>query len=184
MPRPSPRESHPQSRFCRYEDRQGKRCRRIATVDGALCREHAITLRMELEGSPMERVIGAIDREITKSRDPVVRAFGQFVSGLFSQPPRPPPRSGPRPNGQANGRTHQQANGQANARPPRQPPVNPQLEARRVLGFDPNQPLTAELVKARKKALGQLFHPDKQGGSTDAMARVNDAADVLLANLS
>jgi hypothetical protein len=68
--------------------------------------------------------------------------------------------------------------------PPRQPPPprrNGQA-ARQVLGFPADLKLTPEIVKARKRKLAELFHPDK-GGSPDAMRRVNQAADELLANL-
>jgi hypothetical protein len=55
------------------------------------------------------------------------------------------------------------------------------LRARKVLGFDAKQTLTADEVKQRKRDLAKRNHPD-QGGSTTRMATINDAADVLLAD--
>jgi len=49
--------------------------------------------------------------------------------------------------------------------------------------FEPGEQLTAERVKARKRELASLCHPDKQGGSISAMKRVNEAADALLKSL-
>jgi hypothetical protein len=49
--------------------------------------------------------------------------------------------------------------------------------------FEPGEQLTAERVKARKRELASLCHPDKQGGSVRAMKRVNEAADTLLKSL-
>ena len=58
------------------------------------------------------------------------------------------------------------------------------LEARTILGFGANEPLTEEKVKERKKALAQVFHPDLTRGNPEGMARVNAAADLLLSELS
>lgn len=180
MPGPRPRVSRPATQFCRYEDPQGRRCRRIATVEGGFCRQCAITLRLDLGQSPLGRVVGALDREIMRSRDPMVRAFGDLLSEFLRSPAQPPPQQrrapgpGPRPSSPP----------RQPPPPPRRPPPDPTIEARRILGFDPTQKLTPELIAARKKALARLFHPDVEGGSVDAMARVNNAADVLLAKLS
>lgn len=72
--------------------------------------------------------------------------------------------------------------------PPRQthtPPAAPRPDPREVLGFEPSTPLTAELVRQRRKELAKIFHPDTgQAGSEAAMKRVNAAAEELLANLA
>lgn len=52
-------------------------------------------------------------------------------------------------------------------------------EARRTLGFGPGEVVTEEAIKARKRELAKRYHPDR-GGDPSQMARVNDAADVLL----
>lgn len=84
---------------------------------------------------------------------------------------------------------HRSRTGPANGqRPqPRQDPAvdaeaNLRLAARRVLGFADNQSLTESMVKERRRMLAKKHHPDR-GGSVAMMARVNDAADVLLASL-
>ena len=60
------------------------------------------------------------------------------------------------------------------------PPV--QEDPRVILGFGPEQKLTIQIVKDRKRKLAEMYHPDK-GGSPEAMQRVNVAADVLIAAL-
>jgi hypothetical protein len=69
-------------------------------------------------------------------------------------------------------------------------PVNPEEEAlrraraaaRQVMGFAAGQKLTEDDVKDRKRMLAKRHHPDR-GGSAQKMAAVNDAADVLMAEL-
>ncbi len=63
------------------------------------------------------------------------------------------------------------------APPPRQAPSE---DPRVVMGFGPNEALTVEKVKSRKKALAQVLHSDKAGGSPEGMMRLNQAADRLL----
>lgn len=53
------------------------------------------------------------------------------------------------------------------------------VEARAVLHFGADQKLTPALIKARKRDLAKMVHPDT-GGDTGAAARINAAADVLL----
>jgi len=71
--------------------------------------------------------------------------------------------------------------------PPRQPPPQPpqidELElqrrrARQTLGFGA-EPLTAEMVKQRRRELAKANHPDK-GGTVARMSEINSAADILL----
>lgn len=49
-----------------------------------------------------------------------------------------------------------------------------------VLGFAAGTALTVEGIKIRYKALAQIYHSDK-GGSDEAMKRLNNARDALLA---
>jgi len=73
----------------------------------------------------------------------------------------------------------------------RQPPPPPIVDAkvaaarraRKILGFAEGLVLTRKLVKARQRELAKCCHPDRRGGSTEAMAKVNQAADDLLAML-
>jgi hypothetical protein len=52
-------------------------------------------------------------------------------------------------------------------------------DARATLLFGIDDPLSVERIKARRKELARVCHPDK-GGSDEAMQAVNRAADVLI----
>lgn len=65
--------------------------------------------------------------------------------------------------------------------PPRPaPPVDPLPAARAVMHFGQGENLTKERITKQRRALASICHPDK-GGSTEAMQRLNRAADLLLA---
>ena len=67
--------------------------------------------------------------------------------------------------------------------PPRQPNVvELELKARYTLHFGPQESLTKEAIKNRRRKLAALCHPD-QGGTTEAMQAINSAADFLLEKL-
>lgn len=51
--------------------------------------------------------------------------------------------------------------------------------ARQVLGFQMKEPLDAGKIKARHRELFKKHHPDR-GGSTQRMAAINAARDVLM----
>lgn len=57
------------------------------------------------------------------------------------------------------------------------------LLARQVMGFTDREPLTVDRIKEAKRRLAKRHHPDR-GGSVAKMAAVNNAADVLLAELA
>lgn len=72
--------------------------------------------------------------------------------------------------------------GQAPRRPPPPPPPEPTLQdleraARSVMNFG-SEKLTKKMVRDRRIALSRIFHPD-HGGDTEAMQRINAAADLL-----
>lgn len=54
------------------------------------------------------------------------------------------------------------------------------LLAKRTMGFAEGEPITADMVKDRRKVLARKFHPDRPGGSVEKMQTINAAADVLL----
>lgn len=157
-----------------------------------MCREHYLVLELDLEGSGIEDLLGGIDRAVSRSRDPLVSAFGQFVSGLFSSKRRAPSAEEQRQwqeqweaeRQRARSQQQQHARRPPPPPPPSSPPPDPLIEARRVLGFEPADKLTKEIVHKRKQALARVFHPDMPGGSEAAMKRVNQAADTLLAKLA
>jgi hypothetical protein len=95
------------------------------------------------------------------------RARGTPVPGYVPPPPPPPRQPPPRPR----------------AAPPPPPPVDPVAkalaDARRILGFPPDAPLTEDEVSERRKRLAMTHHPDR-GGNPEIMKRINNAADTLL----
>lgn len=70
--------------------------------------------------------------------------------------------------------------GQPGPPPPRQ---RQEDDPRVVMGFGPDEALSVEKVKSRKKAMAQVLHSDKMGGSPEGMMRLNRAADTLLKEL-
>jgi curved DNA-binding protein CbpA len=51
-----------------------------------------------------------------------------------------------------------------------------------ILGFPPGSSPSAAEIRRKRKQLAAIYHPDA-GGNTEAMRRVNAAADELLAEL-
>ena len=68
--------------------------------------------------------------------------------------------------------------------PPRPQPAqrgpDPLQVARMVMHFGPAEPLSKDKISKQRRSLAAICHPDK-GGSTEAMQRLNRAADLLLA---
>jgi hypothetical protein len=72
--------------------------------------------------------------------------------------------------------------------PKHAPPAQPQAQKKLlnpylVLGFNPHQPLTEDMIKTRRRRLAEIYHPDKPGGDVEAMKMVTAAADMLLKKL-
>jgi hypothetical protein len=172
---------------CTYAER-GRRCRRNGTGQPVLCQAHRVVLAEVAQGATGIGGIDSIIEEVFRTggvsaatlqqmaRDAmntVAQALGGFGGVAYPQmpryqngvprpgqaPPRPPPRRAP---------------------PPPDPDEVARQRARQVLGFTPREPLTEEVIKARRRDLALRHHPDR-GGSVDAMSKVNDAADTLLA---
>lgn len=61
--------------------------------------------------------------------------------------------------------------------------VPPEARARALLHFGPNEPLTEEIIKERRRVLARLAHPDL-AGSSEEMVRINKATEILLASLN
>jgi hypothetical protein len=166
-------------RRCAWLTRSGRPCTKTGIGNPPLCRTHRVQAEGGIEedftDGIVDRVLdhptarGAFDR-IAGSFDRVAQAIDDLSMGRVpwrkAQEGAPPPR----PDGQAR-------------RPPSPPPKpNGLATAYTILGFKPGQKLTAEAVKDRRKELAKLFHPDR-GGSTEAMQRVNVAAERILAAL-
>lgn len=158
---------------CAFKDGQ-RRCSRNGFGNPPLCRSHAIQVSLDgknvafPEESPLFGLLDMADRMFSTSNNETVQQvrniFGEFLAGTANSSNArqvPPPRE-PRT-------------------PP--PPASAAEDPRVVLMFEPGEQLTVERVKARKRELASLCHPDKQGGSIRAMKRVNEAADTLLKSL-
>lgn len=179
---------------CRYKE-DGRRCRRNGTGEPELCAAHrkivedaarraagAGAVGMPPFGGAIGEAIHTLMNGGRLKRDTLDRAAAELLASLgigaaaFTQ--RPPPPTTP-PQWPPFGFGQQQ---------PRQPPPDPRelerararRDARQVLGFTASEPLTEEQIKARRRELALKVHPDRQGGSARDMARVNDAADILL----
>lgn len=161
----------------------------MTTEAGHYCREHWTVLVMQIEDTPEAGILGYIDRAISRSRDPAVAALGKIVSGALRQAQQGHPPSIAELQEQLRRLRQQQQSQQRPPgappppRPSSPPPIDPEIEARRILGFEPADRLTREMVVERKRALAKVFHPDLSTGSVEQMKRVNLAADVLLAKL-
>ncbi len=55
-----------------------------------------------------------------------------------------------------------------------------QIAARKTLGFDVAETLDRDKIKTRQRELARKHHPDLPGGSTERMAAINAAADLLV----
>lgn len=169
-------------RRCAYLTRSGRPCIKVGIGNPPLCRVHRLKIEGEVEDdftdNILDRVLdhptaqGAFNR-IAGSFDRIAQYIDVLSTGRIPRREREEEASSSQPPPRANG----------HARPVPPPPrpsgENPYL----VLGFTPGVKITAEMVKERRKELAKLFHPDKQAGSTEAMKRVNTAAETLLARL-
>jgi hypothetical protein len=168
-----------------------------------LCYQHARELELELEGRTSSTALTEAVAKIMGGRDPVVVVVGAIngaITGWLAnqqartrqgsdqtgQAPETPSSSRSRWQSPPSSPRYPGPGGQQRPRPPPSPPPpkrDPILEARTILGFEPDEPLTIEKIQTRKQALARVFHPDRAGGSLAQMKRVNVAADTLLAKI-
>lgn len=161
---------------CSYKE-GNRRCPFPGAGDPPLCQPHQLAVaELARPKSSTEVILTSLMDFVNGKRvDPAV--FGSAVDDWIKQ-------WGPRRQAQTG------AGWYPGHEPRRRPPYPPQDEraqmraaARRVLGFQAGDRLTVEAVKERKRALAKRHHPDR-GGSVQAMAAINDAADVLLEELA
>jgi hypothetical protein len=169
-------QNHPMAARCAFKD-GGRRCSRNGFGPPgapALCRAHAIQANLDgkqvefSEESPVFDLLELADRAFSRSNNDFAKQMGNIFGDFLA------------------GRAHQSQQAQDHQDLPPQPPPEPprpEKDPWEVLGFEPGQQLTAAIVKGRQRDLAMIFHPDKQGGSTEAMKRVNDAASELLKTL-
>jgi len=166
--------------------------------DPALCPPHRVSLAEASRPRPPARVLldslsdflqgNPINREATLG---AAEAFlNQWVAGIGGD-------YRPDISGVSEDASHRRA--QSGARRPwnwniphagghrQQPPPGAEIHraraaARQVMGFQMHELLDADKIKARHRVLVKKHHPD-HGGSTQKMANINLARDVLMAAL-
>lgn len=182
----------PPGRSDRCVFKQGRlRCRNRGTGDPPLCEAHLIvvaettrprqpaevlleSLGNFLSGKPInaEATIGA-----AKTIFEAWAIGGGVADGYY-----PPVNGGPGPSWIPGGAWRPSGRGSQAPDPIAAQRRRVEIEARSVLGFGPNEPLTEEAIKDRRRTLAKRNHPDA-GGSAKQMAIINDAADVLIESL-
>ncbi len=179
---------------CVYKE-GGRRCPRDGSGNPSLCNPHRIAFVEEArKADPSPRptrraadaVTGIIDDFISgRPFDPtkVQSAINDFAWGMGGgygayhpdlEPQQASPGFDPGPE------FHPPPNWGQRERQPPPPPEDPavMVEARRVLGFGPREPITKEILRARHRDLAKRHHPDR-GGSLKRMQEINSAVDVL-----
>jgi hypothetical protein len=163
--------------------------------DPPLCRDHYTEIHYGTEAVDDDDLMDVVDEIMDHPRvSDIFARFGRMFDGITGRLDRPdirpnyrgptagygaqwpqvpggtipPPRAEPPPPGPA-------------PAPPPPPPL--QLEdPRLVLGFPPEAKPTEPEIKSRRRKLAAIVHPD-QGGSEEAMRRINLAADRLIEEL-
>ena len=163
---------------CSY--REGRhQCQRLGRGDPPLCDIHELIEEEDYDEEILETVRDAIADGVSQLADALQDVFGRVLQ----------PRPAHRPDGWPKMPPPEQKrarNGKKTPPPPPQPEPPPAVDhtdPREILGFEPGQKLTRELVKARQRDLAKILHPDK-GGASRAFARMNLAAKALLDELS
>jgi len=182
---------------CTYSE-DGRRCVKDGEGNPPLCRAHQIAVAEILNRksrSPAQRVSDLVSDFLQGKRINqdevmgVVQEVAQQWSGMAGDF-RPPIDGSGRTDHHQNQRADQnwwtprpgQGSRQAPSVDPQQEELRvARLRARRVLGFTTNQSISVDEVKHRQRTLAKKNHPDL-GGSTQKMAAINAAADVLLAD--
>jgi len=167
----------------------GRRCVRSGTGNPPLCHPHKVVFadqaRRAARASSNPGAASSILEDLLHGRMNITEAFdaflGEIAASVQESVGQTPPRSGPfRPpagyQSPPNWQYHRQQ---------QQAPVDPAVEQRAraraaaLATLDLTEPITAELVNKRRRELARQHHPDR-GGSVERMARINDAADILL----
>ncbi|HZJ67682.1 MAG TPA: J domain-containing protein [Kofleriaceae bacterium] len=197
----------PKTRRCKYVGADGVRCPRIATIDDELCARCADELEENLGESLLDDIasgrvsVGDVvsdwasgfvkqwvgDAPWVKTAQRVAQDVAKEARRARVDPTRNPVggRARPMGYGRPGPGSGSPSGSRAGSRPPPPPrPAGPDpriVAARTLLGFSPTQALTEQAISERRKALARVYHPDKPGGSTEKMQRINAAADLLIA---
>jgi len=151
----------------------GYQCRNPGIGNPPLCEKHyEVVYYADNSGDSSNVIEEAVNLFVQHPRvQDVIDRFGSVLEeamGGAAGASRSPPYEAecpPRPEG---------AHG--SSRPTPEPPG---IDARTVLHFGPNEPLSRELIQQRRRQLAGIFHPDK-GGSVEQMQNINNAAEELL----
>lgn len=150
---------------CAYTTKRG-RCQSPAKGDPPLCAKHKKLYKPPspwvglvdavLQQPVAQGILGKLDQTLNKANQVVDRvAGGDFsdLDGLLNKLGKP--------------KVHYPS------------PEPPKEDPRVVLGFSPDEQLSVELIKKRRKDFAKILHSDK-GGNDASMARINAAVDELL----
>lgn len=180
----------PRTLRCAY--REGDRqCRRNGTGNPPLCNAHRTALE-EMRGpqsfaGTMGALFGKFMRGQPISNEDLSRVAdqgAQWVRQRAARPERGAPQSA------VDSVLHELIRRQRAASPPPPPPKAAKPDPRPVLGWKAGQAVTVEQVQRRRRELARKFHPDRAGPDqkkarelTAKLAKINDAADQLIAEL-
>lgn len=196
-PRKPARAPKPRAPKCSYEE-DGRRCGKPASGNPPLCPPHLAILRAAAEApyNPLNAVVDAVKNGRPVNVGDVLMAGVDMLGTMFSGRPfnpgpgtpvdRPPPSSssGPRPPPGRGWDPFGAWQQQRQSSPPPPPPGDAvaRTAARKTFGWPVTKVFTADELKLRYRELAKKHHPDR-GGSPQKMAQVNDAMDVLTAEL-
>lgn len=181
------------SRCVFYDPDTGRRCRRNGTGDPPLCQECRDHLDAR-EESPIADIFASIFRGERPSQRSVEDAIRSMTESLFgkkmsqAQIDELMARARAAAAGTSSSSSASGGSASSGARSSRQADPRESAEAqkardiskaRRTLGFKATEPLTKDQVKKRFRELARKHHPD-MGGSTEKMAELNRAMEILL----
>lgn len=193
---PPKKQAKPRALRCAYVE-NGRQCKGAGTGNPPLCEAHRVVLEAEANrprttGSRIADLLTSVLRGKKITDEQVVGGVEDFVD-MFTRASGDPTHD-PYAAARARAQDFFRRNGFEGAprqhqrqAPPRRPPPGPDpriaaAKARQVLGFNPGDKLTEDMVKKRHRELARKHHPDR-GGSVARMQEINAAVDHVLATL-
>lgn len=191
----------PKRRRCTYTE-AGRRCTFNGTGEPPLCEPHRVAIAAVARARPPGEVLAGafvdllsgrpINREQTLG---AIQDLASNWSGTIGGTYRPNVDPG-----QSEGGVHRRAQpgtqlpwwwniphaagrgGSSAPPPPPDPERQKRRAARQVFGFKESDQVTEAVIRERHRKLVMKHHPDR-GGSTEKMAIINEARDILMAAL-
>lgn len=167
----------------------GRRCRRNGSGTPSVCKAHQIAFAKASAPPARGDAIRGFFEDLVSGGRPSKKKQRAAFNDLRdivrdyteSQQARPAP---PRPHRHASPAAHVPHEQEQQRPPPRRESVAEAnarfLNAKKILGFAESEPITAEMVKDRRRQLAKKFHPDLHPGEADKLSAINAAADELL----